>query len=146
MVERGANDLKETLELLLFVLGALRCDEIQTDVILRVLWQVHVLHCCVCHVNLLLKAAFFLADFAHKHGHLTKDDGIVEDEADEDCKHIHDFEVGAGAHFVATECQDCHVEHDHVLVPLIHRLKVIEAFVADTLDIDEVEWRNPLLL
>ena len=95
---------------------------------------------------MLLKATLFLADFAHKHGHLTKDDGIVEDKADEDCEHIHDFEVGAGAHFVATECQDCHVEHDHVLVPLIHRLKVIEAFVADTLDINEVEWRNPLLL
>ena len=129
--------------MILLVLRALSCDKVESDIVLGILRQVHVLHSCVGDVNLLLEATLLLANFTHEHCHLTEDDSVVENEADKNGEDVDDLKVSTGSHLVTTESQYGHVEHDHVLVPLVDGFEVIETSIADALDVNEVKWRHP---
>ena len=55
LVQRGANDSQERLELILLILGTLSSDQVESYVVLRILGQVHVFHSCVSHIDLVLE-------------------------------------------------------------------------------------------
>lgn len=146
MIERRTDNLQESLQLNLLILRTLRLNQIQSHTVLGLFGQVHVLHGSVGHIDLVLESAFLLRNIADKDGHLTKNDGVIQNKTDQHDENVYDFEVCPRAHFVATECQDGHVEDDHVLVPRVDLLHIVESVVVATLDVDKVERRYPLLL
>ena len=146
LVQRGTDDLEETVELFLLVLGTLRRDQVQAHLILRILRQVHVFHGRVRHVDLLLKSGLFLADLANEHGHLSENDSVVQNQRYQDDENERDLIGCPWAHFISTESEDGHVENDHVLVPLGDLFEIVEAVITLALHVDEVERWDPLLL
>ena len=96
--------LQKTVQLLLLVLRTLSRDEVESDLVLCVLGEIHILHSRVGHVDLLLETALFLAHLRHQHGHLSEQDSVVQDQRDEDDEDGGDFELGTWAHFISTKC------------------------------------------
>ena len=145
MLQRWADDLQELLLLLLFELGTLSRDQVVSDIFLRILWKSHILHRCVSHIDLLLKAAILLADLTNEHGHLTENDSVVKDKAHKNDKGVADFKLCTRAHFVTTQGKHSHVKHDHVLVEFSNGLLIIEPVVTNTLDVDIIKRGRPFL-
>ena len=144
LIERRGDDLQEVIKLILFILSTLGSNQIETHFVLGILGQVHILHSRVCYVNLGLESTFFLTDLRNKHGHLSENDSIIQNESDENDENVDNFSGCSRAHFVSTEGKNGHVEHHHILVPLSDFLEIIETIVTATLNIDEIKRRHPL--
>ena len=146
LVQRGANDSQERLELILLILGTLSSDQVESYVVLRILGQVHVFHSCVSHIDLVLEWALFLGDVTDEYGHLSENDSIIEDETNEHHEDVDNLNCRTRSHFITTEGKDSHIKNYHVLVPIVDFFEIIESIVAATLYIDEVKRRHPPLL
>ena len=129
---------------MLLILCSLGCDQVESDVVLSVFGQIHVFHSSVGDINLLLEVTLFLGNVTDQDGHLTENDSVVKNQANEHNKNVYDLPGGTRSHFVTTQGKDGHVQDNHVLIHVVDLLKIVKAVVTAPLDIDKVEGWHPL--
>ena len=60
--KRWTNKVDEVLKLLLFMLSALGSDQVCSDKLLRLFWQVHIFHRRICNIDLILEIGSLFSD------------------------------------------------------------------------------------
>lgn len=130
---------------MLLVLCSLRCDQVESDVVLSILGKIHVFHSSVGDINLILERTLFLGNVTDQDCHLTENDSVIKNQANEHDEDVYDLRGGTWSHFVSAQGKDGHVQDNHVLVRVVDFLKIVEAVITAPLDIDEVKGRHPLL-